>query len=128
MTDLFTIVAIALAVTYIGTRTSYYFFRFFAGACWWWLGVYLLQNPIEAGASPINDIAIVLCFVGGLGVMFWIGWHTNQSGEGRFNIRIPTVFGGTSEEDEARQRLRGSYSSRRENYRQRLNNTIRGRR
>lgn len=128
MTTLFTIVTLALVTTYISVKSSYYILRFFAGAFWWALAAWLAYNPLMAGANPVNDIMFTLCIFVGFAVMFMMGWRTDSNGEGRFNIRLPSIFGGMSEDEEAEFRSSRSYANRQARYRERLNNTIRGRR
>jgi len=126
-----TLAFIAVALTYVASRTSYSFIRFFAGAFWWALGVWLLNSPLVAGSSPINDIMVVLCFFGGFAVMFWMGWRTdtvNGREIGRFNIRLPSFLGGSSEEEEQVANNARNWRNRRANYEDRLRGAIRGRR
>jgi len=120
----------ALALTYISVKTSYYVLRFFAGTLWWALGVWLIRTPLVAGSNPLNDIMLTICFFGGLAMMFMMGWRTSSSGEGSFNYRLPTFLGGRTEEEEAEEasRTARTYRGRQEVYRDRLNNVIRGRR
>ncbi len=118
----------ALAMTLIASKSSYGFLRFFAGACWWLLGVWLIYTPLVVGSSPVNDIVLTLCFLGGFGVMMMLGWTTNQDGGGSFNIRMPRFLGGLSEGEELEQRSMASFKTRQERHRKRLNNATRGRR
>ena len=120
----------ALALTYISVKTSYYILRFFAGALWWALGVWLIRTPLIAGSDPLNDIMLTICFFAGFSMMLMIGWRTNDNGEGRFNIRVPGFLGGQSEEEERAeaQYMARTSRDRRDAYRERANSATRGRR
>ena len=123
----------ALALSYISVKTSYYVLRFFAGALWWALGVWLIKTPLVAGSDPLNDIMLTICFFGGAAMMFMMGWRTdtvNGREVGNFNIRIPGFLGGQSEEDEFAERRSRAMTSqaRRGLYRERTNAATRGRR
>lgn len=120
--------AMALALTYISVKTSYYVLRFFAGTLWWALGVWLIKTPLVEGGDPLNDIMLTICFFGGLAMMFMMGWRTNDSGEGSFNIRIPRFLGGLTEGEEQEQRDARSWRNRRDAHQDRLNRASRGRR
>ena len=120
----------ALALTYISVKTSYYILRFFAGTLWWALGVWLIRTPLIAGNDPLNDIMLTICFFAGFAMMLMMGWRTNESGEGRFNIRVPGFLGGQSEEEELSVTRRNAMTSRdrRADYRTRANDALGGRR
>lgn len=120
----------ALILTGISVRSSYYILRFFAGTLWLALGVWLIKTPLVAGGDPLNNIMLTICFFCGLAMMLGMNWRTNESGEGRFNFRIPRFLGGESEEDElARRRYSARTSNeRRATYRERANAAIKGRR
>lgn len=122
-----------IGMTMVAVRSSYYILRFFAGAMWWAFGVWLVSNPLVSGADPINDIMVILCFFGGLALMLMMGWRTSTNNGreiGEFNIRLPRLFGGRSEEDEVEEARRNArtWRDRRAIYRDRLNNTIKGKR
>lgn len=122
-----------IGMTMVAVKSSYYVLRFFAGALWWAFGVWLIANPLASGANPINDIMLTVCFLGGVALMFMMGWRTSSRDGieiGEFNIRIPRIFGGRTEEEELEERQRSArtYRSRRDVYTERLNGTIRGRR
>jgi hypothetical protein len=106
---------------------------FLSGVSCWALGVWWVINPVVAGNSPINDILVIITFLGGVGLMFMMSWGT-RTVNGRevsgFNIRLPSFMGGKSEEEEIeeRRRVTRDWRERRTNYQERLTGAIRGRR
>lgn len=121
----------AVVMTLVASKSTYPFLRFFAGALWWALGVWLIITPLVSGSSPINDIMVVLCFFGGFGVMLMMNWRNGtDKSEGGFNIRLPAIFGGISESSEIAMRQRNAMSARdrQANYRAKANAATRGRR
>ncbi len=113
-------IVVAAIFTLAAVRSSYYILWFLAGASFWGLGVWLVYNPFVVGGSPVNDIILTICFLGGLALMFGMNWRTNAKGESGFNFRIPRMFGGQSEEEEASGRSARNWRDRRDNYRRRL--------
>ena len=122
------LVLLAVVVSFISIKTSYYLLRFLAGVAWIGLAIYWNAEPIFATGSDTHTIFYLLFWGLGIGMMFMIMWRTSKDDGGSFNIRVPRVFGGTSEADElASARMRGmSYSDRRDAYAQRVNGAIRG--
>ncbi len=110
------------------SRSSYHVLWFLSGICAWGLGVWWVYNPLAVGSSPINDIALTICFLGGVVLMVMMNWRTNGKGVGGFNFRIPRMFGGQSEEDEAMASKQRKWRDMREMYRERMDKAIRGRR
>lgn len=100
---------------------------FLAGATMWGLGAWWIHSPF--GDPSVNNIMLVIAFLGGFGMMMMTNWRSGKETEG-FNFRIPKMFGGQSEEDEleARRRSGRTWRDRQSAYRDRLNNTMRGRR
>jgi hypothetical protein len=108
---------------------------FLAGACMWGLGAWWIHDPIVDSGDPVNDIMLVIAFVGGLGMMLvGLGWRTVRASDGSessgFNFRLPQFLGGQSEEDESAERQRSAMTSRarRDLYRERADAALRGRR
>jgi len=119
--------------SFAAVKSSYYVLKFFAGVAWWALGAWWIYNPIVVGASPANDILLVLVFFGGLAFMFMPAWYTkNENGQevGRFAVRLPRFLGGRSEAEETSEAERNArtWRDRRDAYRERANMAISGRR
>ncbi len=115
-----------------GALTSYPFFRYMMGFTMFGLGVWLIYNPMMAVGNPLNDILLTICFVGGVGVLFWANWSFGKDKNGRegFNFRIPKVFGGESEEEEAARVRRSTvtWRDRTTSYSEKLKDATNGRR
>jgi len=122
-------------LTFVGARSSYSFLKFLAGGSWLLLMAYWVASPpstITAGDST-HTIGIILFIGMALAMFFMPMWSTktiNGNEVGVFNIRIPRVLGGRSEEEESESRRLGSrtWRDRRDAYQGRLSNTSRGRR
>ncbi len=122
------LIAIASIFVISAVRSSYYILWFLAGISFWGLGVWLISHPFVAGSSPINDIMVVICFLGGIALMFGMSWRTNKDGNGGFNFRIPKVFGGQSEEEENQSRNIRTSADRRADYNERISRALGGKR
>lgn len=101
---------------------------FLAGITTWALGIWWVNNQPISGNNPMNDILLIITFLGGFGLMFMIAWRSDSSGGGSFNIRLPRFLGGMSEEEELERRNMGKLQYRSERYQERLTNASRGRR
>lgn len=125
-----TFIAIAAIFTFVATKTSYYILKFFAGAAWIGVAVWYIYNPLADGASPINDILVIIGIFGGIACMFWMGWTIKKDGKEGFNFRLPAFMGGRNEDEEYAETRRMAMTGRerRENHRIRANNAVRSRR
>lgn len=132
----YTFAVIAVGVSFIAARSSYYLLKFMAGVCWWIVAIFWLANAPAgiAKGSPEDTAIVVMLFFVGIAFMFmplWVTKTVNGREEGGFNVRIPRVFGGQSEEEESVAKMRGARTSagRRADYAERMNNAMgRGRR
>lgn len=119
----FMLVILAIGLSLVAVRTSYYILAFFAGVAWWGLAAYWMHDPI-VGGDPVDNIMLVFAIFAGVAMMFKMGWKTKMvDGRevGSFAIRLPSVFGGQSEEDEVEATNSRDWHIRRSKYQERLN-------
>jgi len=128
--------ALAVGVSWMASRSTYYLLKILAGVAWIGVATYWNNNPTPLFAFDSAGHTIFYILFWGLAVaMFFMPmWYskTNASGEktGRMNIRLPQFLGGQSEVDELKERQRMATTSfdRRDTYRKRLNDALNGRR
>jgi hypothetical protein len=89
-------------LSFIGSRSSFYFLKFLAGLAWWATAFYWIGNPpstIVAGSS-VHQVVLVLFIIVGLAFMLMPYWYTkteNGQEEGK-GFKMP--FQKTKEEEE----------------------------
>lgn len=124
------VVAAIFTITAALNKT-YHILWFFAGVSWWAVGVWWIYYPLGDTGSPINNILVVLAFLGGAGLMLVMGWRTrteNGKEVGGHYIRMPGFLSEQSDEEEEMRRNITNSQARRAAYRERVNGAVRGRR
>ncbi len=117
------LIAFALGLTFIGTQTSYWWFKVIAGFVWWGLAFYWNQLPVSTDPSLRTILVIIPIFVG-LGSFFW-GFWTNRklpNGEEKSGFVLPFM----SKEEDDNERTAPTHYDRQMYYRRRLNDATKG--
>ena len=120
------LIAGCLALTYIGSRTTYWIIKVFAGFLWWALAFYWVQLPASTNTS-LQTILVVVPIGIGLACMFWGFWVTARPLDGspeKGGFKFPFI----NNDEEEKTGLVGSSRTRAESYRKRLYNGINGKR
>lgn len=117
------LIAACLAMTFIGTRTTYWIFKVMAGFFWWALAFYWNQLPVSTDASLRTILVLVPIFIG-LSCMFWGFWFSRTvNGEVVSKFKLPF----TKEDEDTDEVASPTHAERVNNYRARLNRRINGR-
>jgi len=122
----------AIGLSFISARTSYWLLKFMAGLSWWVVGMFWIANsPSDIAKGSPTDIAILfLLFFAGLAFMLMAFWTTRQDkgqevGKG---FKIPFISPSDEEEEEERRRsYRPSRQERNSVYSQRVRSALQGR-
>ena len=127
----FLLLILALGMTYISTRTTYWILKVFSGFAWLGLNFYLVANPITTDDSLKNIIYMTLW---GITVVcwFWPFWTTKVDGNGRETglgrLRLPFMRTDSQEEELQKSRYSPSRYERNSQYLGRINDAMNGRR
>lgn len=132
---LLALLAFAGILTFVGVRSSYYLLKIIAGFAWLLPMAYWISTPPSAitKGDSVHSIGIIMFIGVAIALWFMPLWYTkNNNGveEGRFNLRMPRIFGGQTEQEEAEQLQRNArtWRERRDAYRERMDRaTGRGR-
>lgn len=108
------LIAACLAMTFIGTRTTYWIFKVLTGFLWWALAFYWNQLPVSTDPSLRTILVLVPIFIG-LSCLFWGFWvsHKLPNGMERHSFNFPFVKG---EDEDVGESSYQSYSERMANY------------
>jgi hypothetical protein len=71
------LIAFALGLTFIGTQTSYWWFKVISGFVWWGLAFYWSKLPVSTDPS-LNTILYMIPVFIGLGCLFWGFWVSKK--------------------------------------------------
>lgn len=119
------LIAFALALTFIGTQTSYWLFKVLPGFVWWALAFYWNQLPVSTDPSLRTILVLVPIFLG-LACLFWGFWVSKKLPTGMEKNGFKFPF--TSDEDDKEEPSRRSLSRSEQIalYERRTNRAVRG--
>lgn len=127
-----TIIAIAIALTFFGSKNSYNILKVLAGSAWIGLGVWWVASPFTTAGSPVHTIVLVVVFMAGVACFFWGLWEARFDRSGREvggRLRLPFMQTNDEEaESEEQRRALPTRAERVSSYRDRLDAASRGRR
>jgi hypothetical protein len=95
------LVALALAMTFIGTQTSYWLFKVLPAFFWWALAFYWNQLPVSTDQSIRTILVLVPIFMG-LACLFWGFWVSKKlpTGIEKSGFHLPFMPKDDSEDSE----------------------------
>ncbi len=129
MLTLLVIFGLAVAITLISLKTSFYVWKFVAGLAWWGAAAYWIAyrpSAIAAGSAP-DVIIILVLIVAGLGVGLMPFWYTTQENGQEMGRGFRFPFMRTPEQEE-RDNYRSTHSERSRAYSDRVYGAMNGRR
>ncbi len=124
---------IAVGISFVAAKSSYYIMKVIAGLIWWAIAMYWMGNApasIVKGSYVDVTITTILWFVG-IAFMFMTFWYSkNENGQevGRgFKVTISRLLGKESEEKKPSY-FSGSHEDRAMRHEERVNAALRGER
>lgn len=114
------LIAACLAMTFIGTRTTYWIFKVLSGFFWWALAFYWNQLPVSTDPS-LRTMLVLVPIAIGLACLFWGFWVSRTiNGETISKFKLPF----TKEDEDLDETTAPSHAERVEKYKTRLSRRI----
>jgi hypothetical protein len=123
-------IAMALGMSFLASKSSYYVLKFLAGMSWWAFAIYWINNTPSSitDGSSTDTAVIVLLFVIGIAFVFMPFWYTKvENGQERGGrMRLPFMKTDAQEDADKKRAYRPSRNERTSAYEDRITNAMSG--
>lgn len=124
-------IVLALGLSFLGAKSSYWILKFLAGAIWWVFGIYWINYPpsVVTEGSSTDKAVIVFLFITGAVFWLWTFWNARRDNGVEVGGRLRFPFMKTDEQEaEYKARTqRVSRSERVRRYQDRVDDALNGR-